>query len=105
MSLTGNTFPVALGIVLGNEDKEGWMKFWNFATNIHPCINRPETTVITDQQKGSIPAFAKKVPLAVNFLCSFHCRENIKKFMRGGNGPYSYMWLYNLLLIKFEHSA
>ena len=72
------------------------------------------TTAITDQQKGCIPAFAKKVPFAVNFFCSFHCRENIKKFVRGGNGPYSCMWLYNLLLnaktsaalekIKFEHS-
>ncbi len=72
------------------------------------------STVITDQQKGSIPAFAAIVPLAVNFFCSFHRRENIKKFVKGGNGPYSCMWLYNLLLnaqtpaaidkIKFEHS-
>ncbi len=56
------------------------------------------TTVITDQQKGSIPAFAEVVPLAVNFFCSFHRRENIKKFVKGGNGEYSYMWLYSLLL-------
>jgi hypothetical protein len=113
VSSNGNTFPVALGIVFGNEDKEGWTKFWHFATNIHPCINRPVTTVITDQQKGRIPALAK-IPFAVNFFRSFHCRENIKKFVRGGNGPYSCMWLYNLLLnaktpaalekIKFEHS-
>ncbi len=112
VSANGNAFPVSLGIVFGNEDKEGWTKFWHFATNIHPCINRPVTTVITDQQKGSIPAFAEKGPLAVNFFCSFHRRENIKKFVRGGNGHYSCMWLYNLLLnaktpaaldkIKFE---
>jgi hypothetical protein len=56
------------------------------------------TTVISDQQKGSIAAFAKVVPLAVSFFCSFHHRENIKKFVKGGNGAYSCMWLYNLLL-------
>ena len=98
VSSNGNTFPVCLAIVFGNEDKDGWTRFWEFATRIHPCINRPVTTVITDQQKGSIPAFAEVVPLAVNFFCSFHRRENIKKFVRGGNGAYSCMWLCNLLL-------
>jgi len=73
------------------------------------------TTVITDQQKGSIPAFAEVVPLAVNFFRSFHRRENIKKFVRGGTGTYSCMWFYNLLLsaktpaaidkLRFEHGA
>ena len=115
VSSNGNTFPVCFGIVFGNEDKEGWTRFWKFATQIHPCINRPTTTVITDQQKGSIPAFAEVVPLAVNFFCSFHRRENIKKFVRGGTGTYSCMWLYNLLLnaktpaaidkLRFDHGA
>jgi hypothetical protein len=116
VSSNGNTFPVCLAIVFGNEDKDGWTRFWNFATRIHPCINRPVTTVITDQQKGSIPALAEVVPLAVNFFCSYHRRENIKKFVRGGNGAYSCMWLYkyNLLLnaktpaaidkLRFEHA-
>ena len=114
MSSNGNTFPVCLAVVFGNEDKDGWTRFWNFATQIHPCINRPVTTVITYQQKGSIPAFAEVVPLAVIFFCSFNRRENIKKFVRGGNGAYSCMWLYNLLLnvktpaaidkLRFEHA-
>ncbi len=98
VSSNGNTFPICLAIVFGNEDKEGWTMLWEFATRIHPCINRPVTTVISDQQKGSIAAFAEVVPLAVNFFCSFHRRENIKKFVKGGNGAYSCMWLYNLLL-------
>ena len=25
-----NAFPVAFGIVFGNEDKEGWQRFWSF---------------------------------------------------------------------------
>ena len=98
VSSNGNTFPICLAIIFGNEDKEGWTMFWEFATCIHPCINRPVTTVISDQQKGSIAAFAEVVPLAVNFFCSFHRRENIKKFVKGGSGAYSCMWLYNLLL-------
>jgi hypothetical protein len=98
VSSNGNTFSVCLAIVFGNEDKDGWTRFWNFATRIHPCINHPVTPVITDQQKGSIPAFAEVVPLAVNFFCSFHRRENIKKCVLGGNCAYSCMWLYNLLL-------
>ena len=86
VTFNGNTFPVCFAIVFGNEDKEGWTRFWDLATRIHPCINRPVTTVITDQQKGSI------------FSCSFHRRENIKKCVLGGNCAYSCMWLYNLLL-------
>ncbi len=34
-----NVFPVAFGIIFGNEDKEGWDRFWRFATNQHPCLN------------------------------------------------------------------
>ena len=29
-----NAFPVALGIIFGNEDKDGWDQFCNFAHNI-----------------------------------------------------------------------
>ena len=54
----GNTFPVALAIIFGNEDKEGWTRFWKFVRCIHPTIQDPKNTIITDQQKGSIPALA-----------------------------------------------
>jgi hypothetical protein len=111
----GNTFPVAIAIIFGNEDKEGWTRFWKFVLRIHPTIQEPKNTIITDQQKGSIPALADVLPAVVNFFCSFHRRENIKKFVKGGTGEYSCWWFYNLLLkcklpttltnLRFKHSG
>jgi hypothetical protein len=72
-----NAFPVAFGIIFGNEDKEGWERFWKFASTRHPCLNHARVTIITDQQKGSIKAMAKVLPKAVNFFCSYHCGKNI----------------------------
>ncbi len=43
-----NTYPVAFGILFGNEDKEGWMYFWDFAKSIHPSIDDSRVTIITD---------------------------------------------------------
>jgi len=47
----GNTSPVAFGILFGNEDKEGWLQFWKFAKNLHPCLNNETITIITDQKR------------------------------------------------------
>jgi hypothetical protein len=43
-----NTFPIALAIVFGNETKDKWVKFWQFAKGLHPCLNTSQTTIITD---------------------------------------------------------
>ncbi len=48
----GNTFLVAIAIIFGNEDKDGWTRFWRFIRG----IQEPRNTIITDQQKGFIPA-------------------------------------------------
>ncbi len=47
-----NTYPVAFGILFGNEDKEGWMDFWYLAKSIHPFIDDTRVTIVTDQAKG-----------------------------------------------------
>ncbi len=47
-----NTYPVAFGILFGNEDKEGWMEFCDFAKSIHPSIDDNRVTIVTDQAKG-----------------------------------------------------
>ncbi len=44
-----NTYPVAFRILFGNEDKEGWMDFWDFAKSVHPSIDDTRVTIITDQ--------------------------------------------------------
>ena len=67
----GNTFPVALAIIFGNEDKKGWTRFWKFVRGIHPTIQEPKNTIITDQQKGSIPALADVLPAVVIFCVPF----------------------------------
>jgi hypothetical protein len=46
--------PLAFGIVFGNKDTGNWTKFWEFVKEIHPSVNTPTITILTDQDKGSI---------------------------------------------------
>ena len=94
-----NMSPVAFGLIFGNENIKNWTLFWDFVSNVHPTINRPQVTIMTDQDKGSIKAVAQCIPLAFNFHCSYHCRENIIKACGGGQGkkPLTALWLYNKL--------
>jgi hypothetical protein len=57
-----NTFPVAFGILFGNEDKEGWIEYWDFAKSIHPSIDDTRFTIITDQAKGLTQSIAEVLP-------------------------------------------
>ncbi len=80
-----NTYPAAFGILFGNEDKEGWMEFWDFAKSIHPSIDGTRVTIITDQAKGLTQSIAEVLPLPDYFHCSYHRLQNILKFVRGGH--------------------
>jgi hypothetical protein len=93
-----NTYPVAFGIFFGNEDKEGWMDFWDFAKSVHPSIDDTRVTIITDQAKGLTQSIAEVLPLMGNFHCSYHRCQNILKFVRGGTQKYSCLWLHNKLM-------
>ncbi len=95
----GNMSPLAFGLLFGNEDTKNWSKFWCFVKNVHPCINSPEVTILTDLDKGSIAAVEKEVKQAAKFLCSFHRHQNIIKTLGGGKGSTSLtaLWMYNLL--------
>jgi hypothetical protein len=114
LTINCNASPIAFGIVFSNEGKSVWVDFWTFAKKIHPCLNTPETTIITDWEKGSIEAMAEVLQLAVNFFCSFH-RIKIETFMKGGKGKYLCHWFYQQLLncslqetltkLCFDHSA
>ncbi len=109
-----NTFPVAFAIHFGNEDKDGWVQFWEFAKSLHPSLDRFDTTIITDQAKGLKEAIHQVLPDAIHFHCSFHWRQNIAKIVKGGNVKYSCLWLFNKLVkahtkqeiqhIKHKHS-
>jgi len=54
----GNMSPLAFGIMFGNEDTGNWTKFWEFVKEIHPSVNTPTTTILADQDKGSIAAIS-----------------------------------------------
>jgi hypothetical protein len=74
--------------------------FWNFVNKVHPTINRPQVTLMTDQDKGSIASVKLCIPRAFNFHCSYHRRENINKYC--GNGtkgmkPFTAIWLFGHL--------
>jgi hypothetical protein len=74
-----NTSPIAFVILFGNEDRDGWEHFWQFALDLHPCLNREIMTIMTDQQKGSKSAIEKILPDAQIFHCSKHRADNIAK--------------------------
>jgi hypothetical protein len=78
--------PLAFGLLFGSKDTENWSKFWIFVKKIHPSIDIPTKTLLTDQDKGSIAAIKEKLPQAAQFHCSFHRCQNIIKKCGGGKG-------------------
>ncbi len=93
-----NTYPVAFGILFGNEDKEGWFDFWEFAKSVHPSIDDTRVTIITNQAKGLTQSIADVLPSTGHFNYSYHRHQNILKFVGGGTQKYSCLWLYNKLM-------
>ncbi len=81
-----NASPVAFGVVFGNEDKSGWVNFWKFAKKIHPALNSPETTIITDWEKGSIEAMEEVLPLACNFFVPSTGRKTLQHLLKEDRG-------------------
>jgi hypothetical protein len=76
-----NASPVAFGIVFNIEDKSGCVEFLTFVKKIHPCLNTPETTIITNWEKGSIEVIAEVLPLSTSFAPSTK-RKNIETFVK-----------------------
>ena len=96
----GTMAPLGFAILFGNEDTTNWIKFWTFIKSVHPIVNQPTKTVITDQDKGSLASIKQILPEAGLFHCAFHRRQNIKKKFGGGEGstPLTCLWMYNLLM-------
>jgi hypothetical protein len=97
-SSEGQCSPVAFGILFGNEDKDSWCKFWEFAGSVHPSLNSAGNTIITDQDKGTKAAIALILPLVFNFHCSYHRRQNIMRHCKGGTQVYKGLWMFNQLV-------
>ena len=94
----GNMFPIALGLVFGNETKDSWGSFCNFIANLHPTLNQPDVTIITDRCKGSISAIDEYFPNAFQFHCSYHRAANILLNCKGGKSKHSPHWLFRTLV-------
>ena len=99
-SANGAMVSLGFAILFGNEDTSNWIKFWKFIKSIHPIVNQPTKTVITDQDKESLASIKQILPEAGLFHCAFHRRQNIKKKFGGGEGstPLTCLWMYNLLM-------
>ena len=101
-----NMFPVVHGILFGNENKSNWQKVFKFARELHPSLNMNDVTILSDQDKGSIPALAAELPNAFNFHCSFHRSQNIMKNCGGGAKQVNTAkWLYDRLLAQTSVAA
>jgi hypothetical protein len=44
----GNMSSLAFGLLFGNQNTENWLKFWMFVKKVHPCIDGPTKTILTD---------------------------------------------------------
>ena len=80
----GNMSPLAFGLLFGNEDYKNWSKFWNFVKKVHPCIDSPEVTILTDQDKGSIAAVASTLKHAAHStVLSIAVRTSLRRLVEG----------------------
>jgi hypothetical protein len=83
--------PVGFAIIFGNENGASWKEFWEFIHRTHPSMNRPNVTIVTDQEKGSMGAISDVMKDCGHFFCVWHRRQNIIKQCGGSSGrvPYS----------------
>jgi hypothetical protein len=92
--------PVGFAIVFGNENGSTWNEFWNFVKEIHPLLNLPDVTIVTDQDKGQKSAIKTIMDETGHFHCAHHRRGNIIKMCgsKSGTRVYSALWVYNRLV-------
>jgi hypothetical protein len=74
---------------------------------VHPCINHPDWTIISDQDKGSKASIAAVIPRAFHFHCLWHRRKNITTSFgnKDGTEQLSANWMFNVLLNSKTHQA
>jgi hypothetical protein len=100
VTANANMSPVGFAIIFGNENGESWKQFWEFIHKTHPTMNRPNVTIVTDQDKGSLGAISAVMKDCGHFFCAWHRRQNIIKQCGGSSGrvPYSALWVFNRLI-------
>lgn len=104
----GHMSPIAFGLLFGNEDASNWSTFWTFVKTVHPLLDAPIKTILTDQEKGLIAAMKNTFKHAARFMCSFRHRQNILKTCGGGKGKnpfFGFMDLQYSQLLYFGGST
>jgi hypothetical protein len=96
----GNMSHVEFAIVFENEKGMTWKEFWQFVKGVHPLLNLPNVTIVTDPDKGQKSAIREVMEQTGHFHCVHQCRGNIIKMcgLRSGNCIYSLLWVYNRLV-------
>jgi hypothetical protein len=99
VTANANMSPVGFAIIFGNENGASWKQFWEFIHKTHPTMNRPDVTIVTVQDKGSMGGISAVMKDCGHFFCSWHSKENIIKQCGGSSCrvPYSALWVYNRL--------
>ena len=100
VTANGNMSSVGFTIVFGNENGTTWKEFWEFVKGVHPLLNLPYVTIVTDQNKqGQKFAIKDVMDQSGHCHCLQHWRGNITKMCgsKSGSCIYSVLWVYNLL--------
>ena len=92
--------PVGFAIVLGNKNGMTWKEFGQFVKEVHPTMNLPDVTIVTDQDMGQKSAISEVMDQAGHFHCAHHRRGDIIKMCgaASGNRIYLALWVYNCLV-------
>ncbi len=91
ITANSNMFPVGFAIVFGNENLLSWKEFLKFIIELHPCLNIPDVTIVTDQDKGLFGAITEEVSEVVNIHCSYHRLQNIIEMCGAKSGNKVYL--------------
>ena len=91
VAANANMSPVGFAKIFGNENCASWKEFWGFIHPTHPTMNRPDVTIVTDQDNGSMGAIAEVMTECGHVFCAWHHQQNIIKQCGGPSGqvPYS----------------
>jgi hypothetical protein len=91
ITANGNMSPVGFVIAFRNENGSTWNEFWNFVKDIHPLLNLPDVTIVTDQDKGQKSAITTIMNKTGHFHCAHHRRGNIIKMCGSKSGTHVYL--------------
>lgn len=71
--------------VVENKNRDSWLLFIGLVMQDLNIIEGARLTIITDQQKGMLPAIKELLPLVEHRCCARHIYSNFRNTNRDGN--------------------